>query len=65
MKNGQSQSTLDPGKTQEYMSQVYEEIDGRVTEKLSKEIGRTKSRIFAALSKLDELFLHPQIRIVP
>ena len=29
--NSQSQNTLDPGMAQEYISQVSEEIEGRVT----------------------------------
>ena len=39
--NSQSQNTLDPGMAQEYISQVYEEIEGRVTEKLSEADGRS------------------------
>ena len=45
---------------QDYISQFSEEIDGRVTEKLSKEFSRTESRILGALSKLDKLLLNPQ-----
>ena len=48
---------------QEYTSQVSEEIEGRVTKKLSKEFSRTESRILGALSKLDEFLLNPQVRI--
>ena len=47
---------------QEYISKVSEEIEGRVTEELSKEFSRTESRILGALSKLDEFLLNPQIR---
>ena len=47
---------------QEYISQVYGEIEERVTRKLSKEFRRTESRILGALSKLDELPLNPQVR---
>ena len=47
---------------QEYISQVSEEIEGRVTKKLSKEFSRTESRISGALSKLDEFLLNPQVR---
>ena len=58
----QSQNTLDPEMAQEYISQVSEEIEGRVTRKLSKEISRTESRILGALSELDEFLLNPQVR---
>ena len=47
---------------QEYISQVCEEIEGRVTKKLSKEFSRTESRNLGALSKLDEFLLNPQVR---
>ena len=39
-----------------------EEIEGRVTKKLSKEFSKTESRILGALSKLDEFLLNPQVR---
>ena len=47
---------------QEYIPQVSEEIEGRVTKKLSKEFSRTESRILGALSKLDDFLLNPQVR---
>ena len=56
------QNTLDPESTQDYISQVSEEIEGRVTKKLSKKFSRTESRILAALSKLDKFLLNPQVR---
>ena len=53
---------LEPELTQDYISQVSEEIEGRVTKKLSKEFNKTESRILGALSKLDEFLLNPQVR---
>ena len=61
-RNGRTQNILDPELTQDYISQVSEEIEGRVTKKLSKEFSRTESRILGALSKLDEFLLNPQVR---
>ena len=61
-RNTQSQNTLGPGMAQKYISQVFEEIEGRVTEKLFKEFSRTESRILGGLSKLDEILLKPQVR---
>ena len=55
-------NVLDPEVAQDYISQVSEKIEGRVTNKLSKEFSRTESRILGALSKLDELLLNPQVR---
>ena len=60
--NSRSQNTLDPDLAQDYISQVSEEIEGRITKKLSKEFSRTESRILCALSKLDESLLNPQVR---
>ena len=62
-RNSQSQNTLDPGMAEEYIAQVSEEIEWRVTGKHYHEFSRTESRILSALSKLDEFFLNPQVRI--
>ena len=40
-RSGRTQNILDPELTQDYISQVSEEIEGRVTKKLSKELSRT------------------------
>ena len=61
-RNCRAQNTLDPESTQDYISQVSEEIEGRVTKKLSKEFSRTESRILGALSKLDYFVLNPQVQ---
>ena len=61
-RSGRAQNILDPELTQDYISQVSEEIEGRVTKKLSKEFSKTESRILGALSRLDEFFLNPQVR---
>ena len=61
-RSGRAPNVPDPELTQEYISQVSEEIEGRVTKKLSKEYSRTESRILGALSKLDEFLLNPQVR---
>ena len=61
-RSSRAQNVLDPESTQDYISQVSEEIEGRVTKKLSKEFSKTESRILGALSKLDEFLLNPQVR---
>ena len=61
-RGSRAQNVLDPELTQDYISQVSEEIEGRVTKKLSKDFSKTESRILGALSKLDELLLNPQVR---
>ena len=61
-RNSQSLNAIDPEMAQGYISQVSEEIEGRVTKKLSKGFSRTESRILGALSKLDGFLLNPQVR---
>ena len=61
-RSSRGQNVLDPELTQKYISQVTEEIEGRVTRKLSKEFSKTELRILGALSKLDEFLLNPQVR---
>ena len=60
-RSGRAPNILDAELIQEYISQVSEEIEGRVTKKLSKEFSRTESRFLGALSKLDEFLLNPQV----
>ena len=60
-RNGQSRNTYVPRINEEYITQFFEEIEGRGTKKLSQEFSRTESRILGALSKLDEFFLNQQI----
>ena len=61
-RNNQSQNSAVPRSTENYIAQISEEIEGRVTKKLSQEISRTESRILEALSNLDEFLLNLQIR---
>ena len=61
-RNGQSRNTSVPRINEEYITQLSEEIEGRVTKRLSQEYSRTKSRSSGALSKLDEFLLNQQIR---
>ena len=61
-RNGQSRNTSVPRINKEYITKVFEEIEGRVTKKLCREFSRTESRFLGALSKLDEFLLNQQIR---
>ena len=61
-RGSKGRNVLDAELTQVYISQVSEEIEGRVTKKLSKEFNKTESRVLGALSKLDEFLLNPQVR---
>ena len=61
-RNDQSRKTSVPRTNEEYIRQISEEIEGRVTKKLSQEFSSTESRLLGALSKLDEVLLNPKIR---
>ena len=61
-RNGQSRNTSVPRVNEEYITQVSEEIEGRISKKLSQEFSRTESCILGALSKLDEFLSNQQIQ---
>ena len=62
LRNGQSRNTSVPTINKEYITQVSEEIEGRLSKKLSQEYSRTESDILGALFKIDEFLLNQQIR---
>ena len=47
-----------PRSQEDYITQVYEEIEGRVTKKLSREFSRTENRILGALARLDDFLMN-------
>ena len=61
-RNCQSRNTPVPRINEEYITQVSEEIEGRITKKLSQEFNRIESRISDAPSKLDEFLSNQQIQ---
>ena len=61
-RNGQSRNTSVPRINEDYLTQPSEEIEGRITRKLSREFSRIESRISDALSKLDEVLSNQQIQ---
>ena len=48
-----------PRSQEDYITQVCEEIEGRVTKRLSKEFSRTENRILGALARLDDFLMNP------
>ena len=60
-RSNQATDTKIPRSQEDYITQVAEEIKGRVTKKMSKEFNRTESRILGTLSRLDEFLLNPLI----
>ena len=63
LKNSQSQNSAVPRITEEWITQVLEEIEGRVTKKLSQQPCRIESWILGALTKLDEFLLDLQVQL--
>ena len=54
-----AQNSSAPRSQGEYITQVSEEIEGRVTKRRSKEFSRTKNRILGALARLDNFLMKP------
>ena len=54
-----AQNSSAPRSQEEYITQVSEEIEGRVRKRLSKEFSRTENRILGALARLDDFILNP------
>ena len=54
-----AQNSGAPRSQEDYITQVSEEIEGRVTKRLSKDFCRTKNRILGALAQLDDFLLNP------
>ena len=57
-----AQNSSVPRWQKDYITQVSEEIEGRVTEKLSQEFSRTEDRILGALARLDDVLMNPLIQ---
>ena len=51
-----------PRSQEDYITQVSEEIEGRVTKKLSQEFSRTENRIVGALARLDDFLMNPLLQ---
>ena len=51
-----------PRPQEEYITQVSQEIEGRVTKKLSQEFSRTENRILGALARLDDFLMNPLLQ---
>ena len=54
-----AQNSSAPRSQGDYITQVSEEIEGRVTKRLSKEFSRTENRILGALARLDDFLMNP------
>ena len=61
-RNNMAQNSNVPRSQEDYITQVSEEIEGRVTKKLSKEFSRTEKHILGALARLDDFLMNPLIQ---
>ena len=57
-----AQNSNVPRSQEDYITQVSEEIEGRVTKKLSQEFSRTENRILCALARLDDFLMSPLLQ---
>ena len=57
-----AQSSNVPRSQGDYITQISEEIEGRVTKKLSQEFSRTENHILGALSRLDDFLVNQLIQ---
>ena len=51
-----------PRSQEDYITQVSDEIKGRVTKKLSQEFSRTENHILGALARLDDFLMNPLLQ---
>ena len=51
-----------PRSQEDYITQVSEEIEGRVTKRLLEEFSRTENRILGALARLDDFLMNPLLQ---
>ena len=57
-----TQNSNVPRSQEDYITQVSEEIEGRVPKKLSEEFSRTENRILGALARLDDFLMNPLLQ---
>ena len=57
-----AQNSNVPRSQEDYITQVSEEIERRVTKKLSQEFSRTENRILGALARLDDFLMNPLLQ---
>ena len=61
-RSNMAQNSNVPRSQEDYITQVSEEIEGRVTKKMSQEFSRTENRILGALARLDDFLMNPLLQ---
>ena len=64
-RSSRAQNVLDPESAQDYISQVSEEIEGRVTKKLSKEFSKQSHVSWVPCQNLTSFFWTHKFGLVP
>ena len=62
LRSNLAQNSNAPRSQEDYITQLFEEIEGRVTKRLSKEFSRTENRILGALARLDDFLMNPLLQ---
>ena len=57
-----AQNSNAPRSQEDYITQVSEKIEGRLTKRLSKQFSRTENRILGALARLDDFLMNPLLQ---
>ena len=57
-----AQNSNVPRSQEDYITQVSDEIEGKVTKRLSQEFSRTENRILGALARLDDFLMNPLLQ---
>ena len=58
-RSNMAQNSGSPRSQEHYITQISEEIEGKVTKRLTKEVSRTENRILGALARLDDFLMIP------
>ena len=61
-RSNMAQNSIVPRPQEVYITQVSEEIEGRVTKRLSQRFSRTENRILGALARLDDFLMNPLLQ---
>ena len=61
-RSNMAQNSNVPRAQEDYITQIFEEIEGRVTKKLSQEFSRTENRILGAVSRLFDFLMNQLIQ---
>ena len=61
-RNNLAQNSNVPRSQEDYITQVSDETERRVTKKLSQEFSRTENRILCVLARLEDFLMNPLIQ---